>query len=652
VSTPFFDEIAESAYDIRTSGAGPAGRLPVTGDMLRLRPSGDLFGWTQDAGMGWNPEELGRKEFLLLSTLGGIRSPDGQPVALGYHTGHWEVGLLMEAAAREVRALGGIPFAGFCTDPCDGRTQGTAGMFDSLPYRNDAAIVLRRLIRSLPTRRGVIGAATCDKGHPAMMMALAGCPDLPSVLIPGGVTLPAAGAEDAGKVQSLGARYANDRVTLEAAAELGCRACGSPGGGCQFLGTAATSQVVGEALGLSVPHSALAPSGQSIWLEIARQSVRAVVGLEAGGTTVRRIVTDRAVRNAMVVHAAFGGSTNLLLHVPAVAHAAGLSRPSVEEWAEVNRTVPRLVSVLPNGPVHHPTVRVFLAGGVPEVMLHLRRLGLLHLDCLTALGRSLGDVLDEWEESERRRRTRRLLEERDGVEPGTVILDPDDARRAGMASTLAFPVGNVVPRGSVVKSAAIDPAVIDPDGVYRKVGRARVFTAEHDAIAAIKSTGPDAVKPGDVLVLAGCGPMGTGMEETYQVTSALTHVPWGKDVAVVTDARFSGVSTGACIGHASPEALAGGPIGKLVDGDLVRIVIDRRTLQASVDLVGDGGEVRGEEWGRGELERREPRADLHADPRLPPDTRLWAALQEASGGTWGGCVYDVESILHAIGAKR
>ena len=357
--------------------------------MLLGGPSGDLFGWTQDVGMGLDPRRLGRREVLLLGTLGGLRAADGTPTALGYHSGHWEVGLLMEAAARQLNELGCNPFAGFCTDPCDGRSQGTPAMFDSLAYRNDAAIVLRRLIRSLPTRRGVLGVATCDKGHPAMMMALAGCGELPAVLVPGGVMLPAEDAEDTAAVQTLGARYAHGLLSLEQAAELGCRACGSPGGGCHFLGTAATSQVVGEALGLSLPHSALAPSGQPVWLEAARRAADTLVDLDRRGIAVRDVLTESAVRNAMVVHAAFGGSTNLLLHLPAVAHAAGLPRPTVEDWARVNRQVPRLVSVLPNGPVHHPTVRVFLAGGVPEVMLHLRRLGLLELDCLTALGRPL-----------------------------------------------------------------------------------------------------------------------------------------------------------------------------------------------------------------------------------------------------------------------
>src|SRR5437588_3470372 len=308
-----------ACYDVQTTAAGPAGSLPLTEELLLHAPSGDVFGLSQDVGMGWDPAELNRKEFLILSTQGGIRAPDGKPIALGYHTGHWEVGLLMQAAAEELRRLHFVPFAGFCSDPCDGRTQGTTGMMDSLPYRNDAAQVFRRLIRSLPTRAGVLGVATCDKGLPAMMLALAAMRDLPCVLVPGGVTLPPSNGEDAGKVQSIGARFAHGELTLEQASDLGCRACGSPGGGCQFLGTAATSQVIGEALGLTLPHSALAPSGQPIWTDMARRSARALMSLEARGFTMRAIVTDAAVRNAMAVHAACGGSTNLLLHLPAIA---------------------------------------------------------------------------------------------------------------------------------------------------------------------------------------------------------------------------------------------------------------------------------------------------------------------------------------------
>jgi xylonate dehydratase len=631
----------ESIFEVSTHAPGPRGALPLTPELLRSHPSGDVFGWTMDAAMGWEPGTLGAREFLILSTHGGLRAADGAPVALGYHTGHWEVNLMVETAAREIQSKGGIPFAGYCTDPCDGRTQGTPGMFDSLAYRNDAAIMLRRLIRSLPTRRGVLGVATCDKGLPAMMMALAGSRDLACVLAPGGVTLLPEAGEDAGRIQSIGARYSHGEITLEYAAGMGCRACASPGGGCQFLGTAATSQVVAEALGLALPHAALAPSGQSIWLDMARRSARALLALEEGGIRSRDILTEAAVHNAMVVHAAFGGSTNLILHLPAVAHAAGIPRPTAKDWMDVNRRVPRLVDVLPNGPRGYATVQVFLAGGVPEVMLHLRRAGLLELRALTASGRTLGENLDWWEASEHRTRLRARLRERDGVDPDDVIMDPPRAARRGLTSTVVFPTGNLAPEGSVVKSTAIDPSVVDTDGVYRKRGPARVFTTETAAIEAVKS---GAIQAGDVIVLAGRGPMGSGMEETFQITSALRYLSFGKHVALVTDARFSGVSTGACIGHVSPEALAGGPIGKLRDGDQIEIVIDRQRLEGSINLVGEDAEKT--------LAERPMHPGIAPDTNLPDDTRLWAALQEASGGPWGGAVYDVEAILRTLRAGR
>src|SRR5207244_1808658 len=542
-------ESARSLLEVQTAAAGPSGSLPLTAEMLLEQPSGDIFGLTQNAGMGWEPSELTRPQYLMLGTNGGIRAADGHPIALGYHTGHWEIGLLMQAAAEELRALECLPFAAYCSDPCDGRTQGTVGMMDSLAYRNDAAQVFRRLARSLPTRKGVLGVATCDKGLPAMMMALGALRDFPAVLVPGGVTLPPREGEDAGKIQSIGARFAHGEITLQQAADLGCRACGSPGGGCQFLGTAATSQVVGEALGLSLPHAALAPSGQPIWLDIARRSARAVAHLAERGLTTKHILTEGAFRNAMTVHAAFGGSTNLVLHIPAIAYSARVRRPTVDDWIAINRRVPRLVDVLPNGPVGHPTVQVFLAGGVPEVMLHLLRFGLLDETCLTVTGEPLARVLDWWEKSERRRRLRDLLSTQAKVSPDDVIMSPERARQRGLTSTVTFPRGNLAPEGSVIKSTAIDPSVVNADGVYRKIGPARVFISERAAIAAIKSRGPERLQPGDVLVLICRGPMGAGMEEIYEITSALRHLSFGKHVAVLTDARFSGVSTGACIGH-------------------------------------------------------------------------------------------------------
>jgi putative YjhG/YagF family dehydratase len=640
---------SDELFEVQTTADGPAGQLPLTPSLLRNAPSGDLFGLSQNAGMGWKPERAGDDAYLILSTQGGVRrTEDGTPIALGYHTGHWEVGILVQDAAKEISNHGAIPFAGFVSDPCDGRTQGTAGMMDSLPYRNDAAMVLRRLIRSLPTRRGVLGIATCDKGLPAMMMALAGCKNLPSVLVPGGVTLPPRIGEDAGKIQTMGARFAHGELSLQEAAELGCKACATPGGGCQFLGTAATAQMIAEALGMTVPHAALAPSGQPIWRDVARRSAEALVHFVRRGGTLAEILTDDAIHNAMAMHCAIGGSTNLLLHIPAIAFHAGCRRPSVTDWQAINQLVPRYVDALPNGPSHHPTVRVFLAGGAMEVCVHLREMGVLRCQAQTISGRTWDELLDDWLASDRRKRLRDRLFQMDGVDPDDVIIPPSKARQRGLTSTTVFPRGNLAPEGSVVKATSIDPGVVDSEGIFRMTGTARVFLSERSAIEAVKSTGEHGIKAGDIMVLACRGPMGSGMEETYQITSALKYLSHGKHVALITDARFSGVSTGACIGHVGPEALAGGPIGKLHDGDIIEIIIDRERLTGSINLVGTDGVVHDVDWGTNELRRRSPRTDLAPDPHLPDDTKLWAALQAASGGTWGGCVYDVEAIVQKL----
>jgi putative YjhG/YagF family dehydratase len=401
---------------------------------------------------------------------------------------------------------------------------------------------------------------------------------------------------------------------------------------------------------MTAPHAALAPSGQPIWLDLARQSAKLLWDQHQRKSALRDILTEDSFHNAIAVHAACGGSTNLLLHVPAIAFAAGLTRPSIEQWKDLNRKVSRFVDVLPNGPRFHPTVRLFMAGGVPEIMWHLRELGIARCEAKTVTGKTWHEILDQWRDSPRRAALRQLLIERDGVDPDEVILPPASAKSMGMTSTVCFPRGNLCPDGSVIKSTAIDPSVIDADGVYRKTGPARVFTSEKEAVAAAKGQHDRPLREGDIAVLIGCGPMGTGMEETYQLTSALRYLEYGKQVAVITDARFSGVSTGACIGHAGPEALAGGPIGRVRDGDTIRIVVDGNSLVASVDFIGCDGETFSAEEGARRLDQRAPHPGLASDPRLPIDTRLWAALQRVSGGTWGGCVYDTDRILEVLEA--
>jgi len=642
----------EGIFKIRTHADGPAGKLPLSEEMLKNWPSGDLFGLSQNAGMGWSPKEMLGPQALILNSHGGIRKPDGSPIALGYHTGHWEIGLLAQTAACELKGLGTVPFAAHVSDPCDGRSQGTTAMFDSLAYRNDASLVMRRLVRSLPTARALMGVATCDKSMPAMMMTLASFPEFPAILLPGGVTLSAKEGEDAGKAQSMGIRFAHGEVSLEEASQTLCNTCASPGGGCQFLGTAATSQVIGEALGMSLPHSALSPSGEPVWYELGIRSARALEAMRRSKRTMGQILTPSALRNAMIVHAACGGSSNLILHLTAIAYHAGLRRPGVDDWDEVNRLVPRLVDVLPNGPKNHTTAQFFLAGGVPELMLKLRDLDLLDLDTLTCTGHTLKQNLEDWENSSRRSRFRDILQEQDSVAPDDVIMDLPIAKRRGLTSTVCFPRGNLAPEGSVVKSTSIDPSVVDEDEVYRITGPARVFHSEKEAMQALKALSDRTIKPGDVIVLCSRGPLGAGMEEVAQITLALKYLPWGKEVALLTDARFSGVSTGACIGHVGPEALAGGPIGKLEEDDLIRIEINRKTLEGKIDFVGSVEKTVSPDEGGRILASRKSHPDLSPDPRMPADSRLWAALQNVGGGTWGGCIYEVDEIIRRLEAPE
>jgi putative YjhG/YagF family dehydratase len=483
-----------------------------------------------------------------------------------------------------------------------------------------------------------------------MVMALASMHDIPTILVPGGATLMPTDSEDLGTIQTIGVRVANNELSYEDAIRLGCASCASAGGGCQFLGTAGSGQVAFEALGIALPHSALAPSGEPIWEQVAKDSAVALTEMINAGITTKDILTDDAIENAMMIHAAFGGSTNLLLHIPAIAYMAGLHVPTVEDWARVNKGVPRLVSVLPNGPVYYPTVCAYMAGGVPEVMLHLRKLGLLHEDVMTVTGQTLGENLDWWEHSERRAACRQRMREHDDIDPDEVIMSPEKAKERGLTSTITFPVGNIAPEGAVIKSTAIDKSVIDADGVYRHTGPARVFTSEKAAIKALKTVGT--IHKGDVMVVMGGGPQGTGMEETYQLTSALKQLSFGKHVALITDARFSGVSTGACFGHIGPEALSGGPIGKLQEGDVIELEVDTVNLEGKINFIGTAEKPLTYAEGAAVLDGRPLHADVAPDPDLPDDTRLWAALESAGSGTWSGCVYDVDKIIETIKAGK
>ena len=622
---------------------GPEGTLGYTEDDLLNRPSGDLFGMSQNAGMSGSGANATDPNMVILSTLGGWPN-----AAIGAHTGHNELYKLVAVAAQEFRRLGQLPFALHTSDTCDGRTQGTIWANISLASRNVIFKSLATQLRGIPCAEGVLGIATCDKGLPAMTMLIASlCQfpgNLPGIIVPGGVTLPPEEGEDAGTIQSLGARFAKGVVNLEQAQDLGCKACATPGGGCQFFGTAATAQAVAEAMGLTLTHAALAPSGFEIWTDLARDSAQSIVKMRQTGLGVKQILTAAAIRNAMTVHAAMGGSTNLLLHIPAIAHAAGLRRPTREDFHEINLKVPRIVDCLPTG--IHPTVRVFMAGGVPEVMLHLAELNLLDLDALTVTGLTLGENLRRWQTSDRRLILRERLLSEDGIDPDDVILSPARASALGFGPTVAYPTGNIAPEGSVVKATSIHRRLLDAGGIYRKTAPCRTFTNESSAISAVKS---GTVRPGEVIVIMCRGPLGAGMPETYEVTAALKGIAELSDCALITDARFSGVTTGPCFGHVSPEALApNSNLGKLRDGDMVEIFLDTKRLQGSLNLVGENGVAISAEHGDHILAQRAKREDLEIDPHLPDYIRQWALIQHLSGGPWGGCVEDLTTLEAAL----
>ncbi len=320
-------------YQVATSAAGPAGSLPLDDEMLRHWPSGDLFGLSQNAGMGWDPQALAGPQFLLLSTQGGVRAEDGTPVALGYHTGHWEVGLLVREAAREFKEAGG---GAVCRVLFRSVRRAHAGHGRHV---RQPALSQRCGDRVSPADSLAADAARrAGRGH--LRQGVAGHDAGPGrharFAVRAGSRRRDAAADASAKTPARSNRSVPAMPTARSRwtkrPRLGCHACASPGGGCQFLGTAATSQVVGEALGLSLPHCALAPSGQPIWLDMARRSARALWDLHERKIPLSDILTDAALRNAMVVHAAFGGSTNLLLHIPAIAHQAGLRRPTVDDW--------------------------------------------------------------------------------------------------------------------------------------------------------------------------------------------------------------------------------------------------------------------------------------------------------------------------------
>jgi dihydroxy-acid dehydratase len=513
------------------------------GDALRL-------------GMNWTEEDLGKPQVLVDSAYG-----------MG-HPGTFHFRQLVEEVSNGVYEAGGKPAEFAVSDICDGVVQATSGMSYSLVSRDIMAAMVEIHALGHP-HDGMVLISGNDKSVPAHLVAIARC-DLPAIHLPGGTQLNAPDYVTSDQMWTMGAEVVRGelpRQDLESAQRNACPTCGA----CQFMGSASTGQVLAEALGLALPGSALTPEPLTRLLRYARATGKQLITLIEENLTPRRILTRDAFENAITMHAAVGGSTNALLHLPVIAREAGVD-VSIDDFDRIHRRVPVLANVKTTG--RYPVEYFWYAGGVPAVMLELREM--LHLDCLTVTGKTVGENLDEIEQSpfyfaERLGYLRNLK-----VEKTEIIRPRDDP--FGTDGGVAVLYGNLAPGGAMIKAFSV------PSEMRVHTGPARVFDFEDEAVHALMGR---KVTPGDVLVIRYEGPRANGMPEMYYASAILSaDAVLNTTTAIVTDGRYSGAMSGPCIGHVSPEALDGGPIALVEEGDLIEINIPERRLA----IVGTGGE--------------------------------------------------------------
>ncbi len=550
---------------------------------IRSKKARDL--WVQfDAlqmGSGWDEEDIGKRQILVEDVWGDS------------HPGSVHLNQLAEQVCRGIYERGGCPGRFHVTDLCDGCAQGHDGMNMILASRETIADMVELHAGFVPWD-GLVLSSSCDKSIPAHLKAMARI-NIPAVFVPGGSMRPGPDGTTSLAAGGIALREKqHDRITQEEVRDYRLTGCPSAGA-CAFLGTASTMQCMAEALGVALPGSALVPATMRDILSFARLAGRTVMRLAADGLTPSRILTEAAFRNAIVVHSALGGSTNATLHLPAIARELGIEL-SVELFDEIGRTVPHIGNLTPGG--RHVTESFWFAGGVPRVQMALRKY--LDLDALTVTGRTLGENLEEIARSGFFGRNEGYLHNY-GLTPEDVILPPERAKETG---TIAVLKGNLAPEGSVVKYSAC------AEDMRALRGRARVCDSEEEAYAAVVA---GELEPGEILVIRYEGPRGSGMPEMFMTTEAIVCDRKLKGrVSLVTDGRFSGATSGAAIGHVSPEAAAGGPLAYIRTGDIIAYDIEKRTL----DVVGfDGREVSPAEAERILAERRAAWPPHHLPPR-------------------------------------
>ena len=521
-------------------------------------------------GTGWKKEDLEKPQIFIESTFGDS------------HPGSGHLDRLVAAVRKGITEAGGFGARYYCTDMCDGESQGTDGINYSLASREMIANMIEIQACSTPFDAGVF-IASCDKGLPGNLMGMARI-NIPAVFVPGG-TMPAGPKlltlEQLGMYSARYERGEIDDQTLEWAKENACPGCGA----CSFIGTASTMQIMAEALGLALPGSALLPAASQEILQTAENAGKLAVQLSRmEGMRPSDIVTLNSFENAILVHAAISGSTNALLHLPAIAHELGI-RIDGETFDRLHRGAHYLLDIRPAG--KWPAEFFSYAGGVPAVMEEIRNV--LHLDARTVTGKTLGENLEELRENGYYERCRQGLEKAN-AQRGLNLTREDIIRpfhRAiGTDGSIAVLRGNLAPEGAVIKHTAC------PEEMFSAILRARPFDSEEECIDAVLH---HRVHPGDAVFIRYEGPKGSGMPEMFYTTEAISSDrELGKSIALITDGRFSGASTGPVIGHCSPEAQAGGPIALVEEGDLIQLDVRKRILA----IVG----IQGERKTAGEIE--------------------------------------------------
>ncbi len=542
------------------------------GDALRL-------------GMNWTEDDLRKPQVLVESAYG-----------MG-HPGTFHFRGLIEEVSNGVFEAGGKPAEFVVSDICDGVVQATGGMSYSLVSRDIMAAMIEIHALGHPHDAMVLVSGN-DKSVPAHLLAIARC-DLPAVHVPGGTQLNAPDYVTSNEMWEMGAAVRRGELAedeLELAQRGACPTCGA----CQFMGSASTGQVLSEALGLALPGSALVPEPLTKLLRYARAAGKQVLRLLAEELTPRRILTLEAFENAIVIHAAIGGSTNALLHLPVIAQEVGVEI-TIDDFDRIHRRVPVLANVKTTG--RYPVEYFWYAGGVPAVMLELR--DLLHLDCMTVTGKTLGENLEEIEHSKFFMRERLGYLRNFRIDKDEVIRPRDDP--FGTDGGLAILRGNLAPEGAMMKTFSV------PDEMHAHAGPARVFENEPDAIDALIER---KIFPGDVMVIRYEGPRANGMPEMYFAAAILAADPTlNSTTAIVTDGRYSGAMKGPCIGHVTPEALDGGPIALVEENDLIELNVPERRLS----IVGFDGKHHG----------RKKQGDTSSSPSAAAGGRLRLPLATA-----------------------